>query len=176
VISYSNRGMAFEQLIDRTNQMYDNMEMAVINKRPTPVKILKQINRSMISGFLEKPSTVDYDGTFRGRSIVFEAKSVRELNRFDLKNMQDHQVEYLSKCHRAGAISFLLVEFVKHHTIYLMPYETLAHYWTRAQAGGRGTKSIPIEDFNINAYEVASGRVPVDYLKVVNQIWKLDAA
>jgi recombination protein U len=169
--SFANRGMAFEQSLDYTNQFYENQGVAVINKRPTPVKILGQNGRGMINGFLEKPSTVDYDGTYAGRSIVFEAKSTKELTRFPLDNVHEHQVEYLAKCHRCGAISFLLVEFAKHQTVYLLPYEVLAHYWQRAKKGGRGTKSIPLQDFEIHAYEVRPGRVPVDYLAVVGKVW-----
>lgn len=174
--SYANRGMAFEQLIDYTNRLYEQQGIAVINKRPTPVKILGQNQRGLIHGFLEKPSTVDYDGTYQGRSIVFEAKSTKELNRFDLKNIHDHQVEYLAKCHACGAISFILVEFVAHRTIYLMSYQTLFHFWQRMKKGGRGTKSISIDEFSVHAYEVTSGRVPLDYLAVVNKVWGLEVA
>ncbi|MFV9511821.1 Holliday junction resolvase RecU [Tepidibacillus sp. LV47] len=170
-MSHANRGVAFEQLIDYSNRMYDQKGIAVINKRPTPVKILG-ISQGRVTGFLERPSTVDYEGTYRGRSIVFEAKSTRELNRFDLKNIHEHQVEYLEKCHSHGAISFLLVEFAKHRTVYLMPYQTLRHYWRQKQKGGRGTQSIPIEEFDIHAYEVKSWRVPLDYLAIVDQICK----
>jgi recombination protein U len=175
-MSYANRGMAFEGLIDYTNRLYEQQGVAVINKRPTPVKILGRNARGMVHGYLEKPSTVDYDGTYRGRSVVFEAKSTKELNRFDLKNIHDHQVEYLNKCHQAGAISFILIEFAKHRSVYLMPIETLKHYWLRSKNGVRGSKSIPIDDFEINAYQVGAGRVPIDYLSVVSIIWKVEVA
>lgn len=168
----ANRGMAFEQMIDYTNRMYEQKGIAVVNKRPTPVKILGRTG-GKITGFLESPSTVDYDGTYRGKSIVFEAKSTAELNRFDLKNIQAHQVEYLSKCHKHGAISFLLIEFAKHRTVYLLPYVTLKHYWDAQAKGGR--KSILISDLDINAYQVESGRVPVDYLAIVDRVWRMTA-
>ncbi|NDI33621.1 recombinase RecU [Chengkuizengella sediminis] len=90
-MTYANRGMGFEQMIDYTNAMYERKGQAVINKRPTPVKILG-MSGSRISGFLEKPSTVDYDGTYQGLSIVFEAKSTKQLNRFPLSNIEDHHL------------------------------------------------------------------------------------
>lgn len=168
-MSYANRGMAFEQLIDYTNQMYERKGIALINKRPTPVKILGHNGHGGINGFVEKPSTVDYDGVYRGRSIAFEAKSTKEMSRFDLKNVQDHQLKYLDKVHRHGGIAFLLVEFIKQQSVYLMSFETLESYWHKAQQGGR--KSIRIEDFDIYAYKVEQGRVPLDYLRVVDQIF-----
>jgi recombination protein U len=175
-MSQANRGMAFEQLIDYTNKLYEQKGIALINKRPTPVKILCRNSKGMIHGYLEKPSTVDYDGIYNGKSIVFEAKSTKEFNRFDLKNIHDHQFEYLAKCHKLGAISFLLVEFVSHRTTYLMPFETLECYWTRKLEGGRGTQSISIEEFDVHTWQVSAGQVPIDYLKIVNELWKVEVA
>ncbi|TKI34391.1 hypothetical protein FC700_26965 [Bacillus mycoides] len=34
-----NRGMAFEMLINLANEMYQRGGVALINKRPTPVKV-----------------------------------------------------------------------------------------------------------------------------------------
>src|SRR5690625_4490566 len=160
-MSYANRGMGFETLIDHSNAMYDSKGIAVINKRPTPVKILGRNSRGMINGYLEKASTVDYDGVYQGRSIAFEAKSTKQHMRFDLSNVQDHQFKYLEKVHRHGGIAFILIEFIKQQSVYLMSYETFEHYWHHAQNGGR--KSIRIEDFDVYAYKVEQGRVPVDY-------------
>ncbi|GED17219.1 Holliday junction resolvase RecU [Aneurinibacillus migulanus] len=171
--SFANRGMAFEQQLDYTNRLYEQQGIAVINKRPTPVKILGRNTRGMVNGYLEKPSTVDYDGTYTGRSVVFEAKSTKELTRFPLDNVHEHQVEYLAKCHGCGAISFMLVEFANHQIVYLLPYEVLEWYWQRAKTGGRGTKSIPLQDFDVHAYQVPPGRVPVDYLQVVEKVWSI---
>ena len=168
-MSHANRGMGFENMIDETNEMYSNQELAVINKRPTPVKVTKSKNGKVLAGYFEKSSTVDYDGVYDGRAIMFEAKSIKELSRFDLSNLQDHQYDYLNKCHRARAIAFVLIDFTKQRKIYLLPFETLKSYVERAKNGGR--KSIPLDDFDIYGYEVERGRVPVDYLATVNKIW-----
>lgn len=168
-MSYANRGMGFENMIDETNEMYCNQELAVINKRPTPVKVTKSKNGKVLAGYFEKSSTVDYDGVYDGRAIMFEAKSIQELSRFDLSNLHDHQYEYLNKCHRAGAITFVLIDFKKQRKIYLLPFESLKSYVERAKNGGR--KSIPLDDFDIYGYEVEQGRVPVDYLTAVRKVW-----
>ncbi|MFB0841826.1 Holliday junction resolvase RecU [Paenibacillus oleatilyticus] len=175
-MSYANRGMSFENLIEHTNMQYETMGLAVVNKRPTPIRVTSN-KHGRVTGFFEKPSTVDFDGTLAGgRSIVFEAKQVKLETRFELKNIEEHQVEYLEKCHRLGAVSFILVEFESLRTIYLLPYESLKYYWDRRQSGGRGTQSIPLGDFEVNAWEVKPGRVPVDYLPIVYKIWNLGAA
>lgn len=171
--NYGNRGMAFEELINYSNQLYEQKNIAIINKRPTPVKVLGR-SAGRVTGFFEKPSTVDYDGVYKSRSIVFESKSTRDLHKFDLKNIEPHQVEYLEKCESHGAISFVLVELAKLRKVYLMHNQTLKHYWNIAQKGGR--KSIPLDAFEVNAWEVGSGRVPLDYLLVVDKVWKVGVA
>lgn len=174
--SYANRGMSFENMIEYSNNRYEAMGLALVNKRPTPVKVTGRFRGGEIKGYFERPSTVDYDGILLGgRSIVFEAKSVAKANRFDLKNVEPHQVEYLSKCHDLNGISFLLIEMQALNSMYLIPYITFKHYWNR-RGTGRGSSSIIREELDVNAYEVFSGRVPVDYLKVVEQIWETGGA
>ncbi|CEH29473.1 recombinase RecU [Aneurinibacillus migulanus] len=169
-MSHANRGMAFEQRLDYTNQLYENKGIAVINKRPTPIQVLSRTGNKVV-GHFKKPSTVDYDGTYAGRSIVFEAKSTKELRRFPLGNIHQHQMDYLRKCHECGAIGFLLIEFATHQKVYLLPYEVLAQCWQGSKKGDRGAKSIPLQDIKMHGYEVHSSQVPVDYLTVVGKVW-----
>ncbi|MBD7967727.1 Holliday junction resolvase RecU [Paenibacillus gallinarum] len=168
-MSTANRGMAFERLLDYSNQMYESKGIAVINKRPTPVKVIRKTYGKVTEGYFEKSSTVDYDGVYEGRAVMFEAKSTNEKLRFDLSNLHSHQYDYLKKCHQAGGIAFLMVDFRQQRKIYLLPFLTLKSYVESSKKGGR--KSIRIEDFDVHAYEVSSGRVPVDYLKVIDNIW-----
>jgi recombination protein U len=162
--------MAFEEEINYTNSMYEQQGKAIINKRPTPVKILKK-KLGQVTGFIEKKSTVDYYGTFKSRSIVFEAKSTGELRRFSLNNIHQHQVDHLEKCDKHGAISFMLIKFEKNQSVYLLPSLTVKSFWDRHQKGVRGTASILLEELDIHAYPVSVGRVPVDYLSVVQEVW-----
>ncbi|MEW8985573.1 MAG: Holliday junction resolvase RecU [Bacillus sp. (in: firmicutes)] len=169
-MSYANRGMAFESMLDFTNELYEKKGTGLINKRPTPIKVTRSSGNKVTSGFFQKTSTVDYDGVANGMAIAFEAKSVESLMRFDLSNMEDHQYEYLEKYHRQGGVAFLLVHFTKLHKTYLMQFETLRSYWMRSKEP-KGRKSIPIDDFEIHAYEVPTTTVPVDYLSVVERVY-----
>lgn len=169
-MTYANRGMAFESLLDFTNDLYDRSGRAVINKRPTPVKVTRSKGCRILAGFFEKPSTVDYDGVSMGKAVAFEAKSVKNLTRFDLSNLDDHQYKFLEKYHRSGGISFLLVHFTRLQKTYLLRFETLRSYWQRSKEP-KGRKSIPINDFEVYAYEVPTTTVPVDYLSVVEKVY-----
>lgn len=70
-MALGNRGMHFEKLINLSNEMYQREGVALINKRPTPVKVLKSKNGRVINGFYESKSTVDYDGVYKGRAVTF---------------------------------------------------------------------------------------------------------
>lgn len=81
------RGAELENAINYTNQVYTQRGMAVVNKRPTPIKVTKSKGTRVLSGFFEEKSTVDYDGVYKGHSLCFEAKSTAEHLRFPLDNI-----------------------------------------------------------------------------------------
>lgn len=54
--------MHFENFINPLNEMYQRGRVALINKRPTPVKVLKSSGGHVLNGFYKAKSTVDYDG------------------------------------------------------------------------------------------------------------------
>lgn len=64
----------------------------------------------------------------------------------------------------------MLVEFRKQRKTYLLPFTTLRAYKTEAARGGR--KSMTLDNMEIDAYEVSSGRsMPLDYLATVDRVW-----
>ncbi|MCU5414697.1 Holliday junction resolvase RecU [Bacillus wiedmannii] len=164
-----NRGMAFEKLINLSNEMYQRGGVALINKRATPVKVLKSAGGRVLNGFYEAKSTVDYDGVYKGRAIAFEAKSTQSLTRFDLSNIAQHQLDYLEKAEKMGAVCFFLIEFSKDQTIFLVPASVVQSY-VRMSHQPNGKKSISRADFDIYGYLVEqTERAPVDYLQYIDE-------
>ncbi|PER24625.1 Holliday junction resolvase RecU [Bacillus cereus] len=164
-----NRGMAFEKLINLSNEMYQREGVALINKRPTPVKVLKSKGGRVLSGYYEAKSTVDYDGVYKGRAIAFEAKSTENPTRFDLKNIAQHQLDYLEKAEQMGAICFFLIEFSKDKSVFVVPLSVIQSY-VRMSHQPNGKKSISRADFDIYGYLVEqTERAPVDYLQYVDE-------
>ncbi len=74
--------------------------VALINKLPIPVKVLKSKGDRVLTGFYGAKSTVDYDGVYKGRAVAFEAKSREKDTRFDLKNIAQHPLDYLEKAEK----------------------------------------------------------------------------
>jgi recombination protein U len=164
-----NRGMAFEMLINLSNEMYQRGGVALINKRPTPVKVLKSKGGRVLNGFYEAKSTVDYDGVYKGRAVAFEVKSTQNLTRFDLSNIAQHQLDYLEKAEKMGAVCFFLIEFSKDQAIFLVPSSVIQSY-IKMSHQPKGKKSIPRADFNIYGYLVdQTERAPVDYLQYIDE-------
>ncbi|MDA2650168.1 Holliday junction resolvase RecU [Bacillus cereus] len=164
-----NRGMAFEMLINLANEMYQRGGVALINKRPTPVKVLKSKGSRVLNGFYEAKSTVDYDGVYKGRAVAFEAKSTEKDTRFDLKNIAQHQLDYLEKAEKMGAICFFLIEFSKDKSVFAVPLSVIQSY-VRMSHQPKGKKSIPRADFDIYGYLVEqTERAPIDYLQYVDE-------
>ncbi|MGQ7871482.1 Holliday junction resolvase RecU [Bacillus sp. 1A] len=164
-----NRGMAFEKLINLSNEMYQRGGVALINKRPTPVKVLKSAGGRVLNGFYEAKSTVDYDGVYKGRAVAFEAKSTQSLTRFDLSNIAQHQLDYLEKAEKMGAVCFFLIEFSKDQTVFLVPASVVQSY-VRMSHQPNGKKSISRADFDVYRYLVEqSERAPVDYLQYIDE-------
>lgn len=166
--------MAFENTLNYTNQIYLNQGRAIINKRPTPVKVLQSKGTRVIKCFYEEKSTVDYDGVYQGKPIVFEAKSTKE-KRLPLSIISEHQIKYLEDAKKLGAISFLIVDMRALGEVFLVPNNMLQKYTKEAQKGGR--KSIPLRDLEVYAQLVKSENgVPLDYLSVVDRLIAADIA
>lgn len=170
-ISYANRGQDLEDLIERTNQEYVRQGQALVQKIPTPVKVLDtNYNTGRITGFYKKKSTVDYRGTYKGYSLAFDAKETSVETRLDLGNIATHQYTHLATHVANGGIGFLVVWFKSQDEIYYLPFELLDEYWQGMSNGGR--KSIPYDEIAKEKYKIEQGKnlVLVDYLKVVESV------
>ncbi|MFC4768722.1 Holliday junction resolvase RecU [Effusibacillus consociatus] len=168
-MSQANRGMGLENLIEYTNTVYRQKRWAVVNKRPTPVKILRTHRNGRVEGHLEKASTVDYEGVYRARALQFESKSTKEVNRFPLNNFHEHQVKHLNDCLEQGAIAFSIIEFVRHDIRFFVPAKMIVQAWDKAKEGG--PKSISFEELNYTCHVIPSTRgVPVDYLSIIDKL------
>lgn len=166
-VSYANRGMAFEKIIEYTNKQYLQKGRATIQKVATPWKVIRR-GKKIISAYPEKKSTVDFIGVYNGRGIAFDAKSTRRNTSFSLSYVGNHQYNFLKRWHQNGGISFLLVEFVKLNETYLLPFEGLQKWWEGAQKGGR--KSIPYDYFQNECDLVKSKNgILLDYLSVIDR-------
>lgn len=81
-IGYANRGMFLEHIINDANTYYLSKDIAVIYKKPTPIKVLNVAYRSSKTTLIDKAvfsetSTLDYNGVYKGKYIEFDAKECK---------------------------------------------------------------------------------------------------
>jgi recombination protein U len=173
-ISYSNRGMTFEEDLNETNQYYLTHGLAVIHKKPTPVQIVdvhypKRSAAVIKEAYFKQASTTDYNGVYKGKYLDFEAKETQNSTSFPLKNFHEHQIEHMKNVLNHNGIAFVLLRFSKENEIYLMRAADLITFWNRMLSGGR--KSITKEEIESLCISIPIGYQPrIDYLKAVDQL------
>lgn len=169
-ISFKNKGDNLEYDLNLSNHYYLGRDIAVIHKKPTPIKVVEIANEKrpvITKGFFQMQSTTDYNGLYRGKYIDFEAKETASNTAFSLKNIHQHQVDHLLKVEKHGGIAFLLVLFINLNELYLLKINDYI-YFTENYA----RKSIPIQYFRENAALVSYNFHPrIDYLKTVDIIY-----
>ena len=97
--TYANRGMTLENDINETNHYYDINDIAIIYKKPTPIKVVNvEYPRVKIKeAYFNEPSTLDYTGIYKNRYIEFDAKETKSKTSFPLSNIHNHKIKHLSK-------------------------------------------------------------------------------
>lgn len=162
----NNKGYEFESILGRVNELYRRQNKAIIDKRPTPMVIIRKMAQGFLCRFDKKKSTVDYDGVYKSKSIRFEAKSMtKKLKSLPLDYFKEHQIEYLIDCRSHGCICFLLLFLPEQDKLYLMDINVLEKAVEDAKEIGR--KSIPLTTFEESAHLVTN----LDYLKVVDKLY-----
>ena len=162
--NYANRGMTLESEINDSNRYYLENDIAVVYKKPTPIKVVKQVNEKIINAYFEKPSTTDYNGLYKGKYIDFEAKETKGVS-FPLKNIHPHQIRHLENIERHGGICFLIVRFVNVNETYLL-FEKDFDYFIKNNT----RKSIPIDYFKEKGYLIKDKLSPmVDYIEIIDK-------
>ena len=141
------RGSTLEDLLNRTNEHYEEKGLALIQKIPTPitpVKIDKE-HRHITLAYFDKISTVDYIGAVQGIPVCFDAKEC-SADTFPLQNIHEHQVAFMEKFERQGGISFLIIYYSEKDLLYYMRFDEMKKFWNRAVSGGR--KSFRFEELD----------------------------
>ncbi len=168
-INYSNRGMDLEQFINETNEYYVEKDIALIYKKPTPIGISEAVytphGRIIKNGYFKSPSTLDYNGVYRGKYIEFEAKETQSKTSFPLANFHEHQLGYIARVLQHGGICFVLIRM--NHKVYLLKGEDLTQFISE-----NTRKSIPYEYIVEKGFVIEEKYNPsLDYLKIVDQVY-----
>ena len=167
--THANRGMDLENLINLSNKYYLEIDRAIIYKKPTPIKIVDATftnkGREITKAFFEAPSTLDYNGLYKGRYIDFDAKETQEKTRFPLQNIHEHQLVHMRNILNHGGITFLLISM--NNNVYYLDGNEIINF-----IDNNKRKSIPFEYIKEHGYIVTKKINPrLDYLEVLDNIY-----
>ena len=164
--TYANRGMGLENDINITNKYYLDHDIALIYKKPTPIRITKTNYKNMriTDGFFEASSTLDYNGIYKGYYIEFDAKETKSKTSYSINNIHKHQLEHIKKVINHKGIVFLLVRFSLLNKDYVLKGNDLINFIKE-----NNRKSIPLSYFEKHCYKVNIKYSPrLDYIKIVD--------
>ena len=171
-VAPGNRGIAFEESINRSNAYYGEKGLCLITKRPTPIKVVKvdySHGPKITHAFYEKQSTTDYNGVYRGRYIDFEAKETQNKTAFPLANIPLQQIAHLEQVIAHGGIAFFLIHFASLRKTYLLPAKFITAFYRE-----KPRASIPLSLIEKEGQLIEESYMPpVDYLPALVKVFNL---
>ena len=115
----------------------------------------------------ESKAEPDYGGALSpdGRAIFYDAKTTRR-EALDFDNLHAHQITFLERTARFGAIAGFLVEFSKYSEVYFLPIQLVVR-WRDESA----RKSVPHQFFVDHLTPAPSGKSMIlfDYLAAIEE-------
>ena len=132
------RGSTLEDMINRTNERYQELGLGLIQKIPTPITPIniEKETRHITLAYFDQKSTVDYIGAVQGIPVCFDAKECA-TSTFSLENIHEHQVNFMESFEKQDGVAFFLIYFTSLDEFYYLPFRQLRIFWDRALAGGR---------------------------------------
>ncbi len=115
----------------------------------------------------ESKAEPDYGGVIApgGRAIFYDAKTTQR-NLLDFDNLHAHQITFLERAARFGAIAGFLVEFSSHDEVYFLPIQIIVRWREESTR-----KSLPYRFFseNLVAAPPGKGLIVFDYLAAIEE-------
>ncbi|MBQ6494420.1 MAG: recombination protein U [Bacilli bacterium] len=166
--NYANRGMILENDLNETNKYYLQNNIAVIYKKPTPIKVVNvEYPKNIIrEAYFSEPSTLDYIGIYKEKYIEFDAKETISKTSFPISNIHKHQLEHIKRIIKFGGITFLIVRFTSLNETYLLLGSDLLDF-----INNNKRKSIPINYFKERGFYIEFKYAPrLDYIKIIDKL------
>lgn len=162
------RGSLLEDMINRTNEKYQEYGLALIQKIPTPITPIRieKESRHITLAYFDQKSTVDYIGAVQGIPVCFDAKECSK-NTFALQNIHEHQITFMKDFEKQGGISFFLIYYSHQDLFFYLRLRELLFFWERAKKGGR--KSFRFEELEKNYIVPKKQGVLIPYLDLLKK-------
>lgn len=148
ISKYKNRGLELERILINTFNQKKFSNIALIEKSPTPIQVLKNDEDFISKAYFKRVSTLDFCGVYNGKHIEIEAKSTQNLNIFNFNNIQKHQYERIKKLIDLDALVYLVIEFKIINKFFLMDGKEVIKFYEGSQ------KNVSIENIEKKSIEL----------------------
>ena len=149
-------GKTFEEQIETLAEIYRLQKLAIIEKTPEPMKILKHIENGRFEAVFSTSAQPDFKGLLKGgKTVVFDAKFTG-ADRISYHALSDHQREILAQYDELGALAFVLVGF-SDGAMYHVDIKT----WVNMKQifGHKHIKQQELEENNFKAKKTKNGMI-----------------
>lgn len=170
----ANKGRSFEELIDYQNTLYYNKGLSTVQKIPTPWVVTRRYGK-IVDAHPDKKSTVDYRGAVKlldGKAypVSFEAKETIETDGLPLRNIHEHQINFLKTALNVGEIAFVICYLTAFNKCYFIDGEFVIRKYQLWQQNKRkwGYNLIPISD--MTEIENRPGNI-CDFINILNRFY-----
>lgn len=161
------RGSFLEDMINKTNSIYEENKLALIQKIPTPITPVDMNEKKQITlAYFDKKSTVDYIGAVQGIPVCFDAKECR-TDTFALANVHEHQIDFMRKFEEQGGVSFILINYTERDEFYYLRLSELNVFWERMQNGIR--KSFRYDELSSDYFIKTGNGLMIPYLEYIQK-------
>ena len=165
IVTYDNRGMDLENLINKTNEYYLDINRALIYKKPTPIGIVEGNYKKITNAYFKCPSTLDYNGIYKGKYIEFEAKETKCKTSFPLQNIHEHQIIHIRKVLEHNGICFIIISM--NGLIFLLNGKDFLNYIDTTQR-----KSIEYNYIKTTGHLLRETYNGLNYLDIIDNIYE----
>ena len=157
------RGSTLEDLINRTNELYKEHGLCLVQKIPTPITPIRmnEDHSQITLAYFDQKSTVDYIGAVQGIPVCFDAKEC-SVDTFSLANIHEHQIFFMDDFEKQGGISFIIIYYSHLDRFHYMRFIKLKQFWDRMTDGGR--KSFRMEELEEDFDLIPHNGIFVPYL------------
>lgn len=175
-ISHIGRGMSLEDDLNISNTFYEEIDRAIIYKKPTPIQVVKvhypaRNSAKIVEAYYKNASTTDYCGVYRSKAIDFEAKETNSKTSFTFNSIHEHQIKHLEAIMRHGGIAFVIMRFTRYDETYLIDASWFTHKYRKAEK-----KSINYKEIKEFGFLIKQGFTPrLHYLDVVDSLYFKEA-
>jgi recombination protein U len=144
--STANLGKPFEEALEAMHALYNAGGRAAVTRIPAPMQPVGKATRGVFPAIYVKRGAPDFHAQAGGHSLLFDAKSTIDPDRWPLADLPGHQAAAFDRHEAQRGRAFVLLLLGR--VVYLLPWAALAPRYHRWSAGlaARGEASLTVAD------------------------------